>query len=626
MKSLDILFNNKVHKRLIVAILALLLIVVTAGYVFIHNASTANAVTKADWNPGYIIDDSTFYNENALSVNDIQNTLNSKVPSCDTNGTQRATEYGRGDLTHAQYAASRGWQSPPYTCLKDYRQDVQQIEAASGYCNGISSGSGVSAAQIIYNVARACHINPAVLIVLLQKEQALVLDTWPLNSQYKTATGYGCPDTAACDSKYYGFLNQVYNAAKQFQIYKKYPNDYSYVAGRNNNIYYNPNHSCGSSSVYIQNQATAGLYIYTPYQPNQSALDNLYGSGDGCGAYGNRNFWRLFNDWFDSSPVYPLGDHVKSAYKSQFGNAKSEEVCGIRDNGCYQIFQNGVTIYWSNATGAHTLGGGIRNKWIASGSEWGALGYPTSDELYGNKGGGAYQIFQNGRIYYTSNGEAFVVLNTIYARWSQLNAEWGVLDYPKTDTVCGVRDNGCYQIFQNGTLYWSNATGAHTITGGIRAKWGASGSEWSALGYPTSDELYGNKGGGAYQTFQGGRIYYTSKGESFIVQNAIYDKWNQLNAEWGSLGYPKTDTVCGIRDNGCYQIFQDGATIYQSSATGAHTLSGGIRAKWTSAGSEWGRLGYPTSDELYNADGAYQTFTGGTIYWPFSAASSIVYN
>jgi hypothetical protein len=50
--------------------------------------------------------------------------------------------------------------------------------------------------------------------------------------------------------------------------------------------------------VLIQNQATAGLYNYTPYQPNAAALAAGYGTGDSCSAYGNRNFWLYFRDWF----------------------------------------------------------------------------------------------------------------------------------------------------------------------------------------------------------------------------------------------------------------------------------------------------------------------------------------
>jgi hypothetical protein len=238
------------------------------------------AVTAADWRAGNIIDDGVFYDKASMSVSDIQNFLNNKVPVCDTWGT-KTSEYGGG--TRAQYAASRGWQAPPYTCLKDFSQN------------------GKSAAQIIKEAADAYTISPKSLLVLLQKEQTLVTDDWPLNIQYRSATGYGCPDTAPCDAEYYGFYNQVTKAAFQFRRYATYPNEYRYKPLQNNTIQYNPNAACGSSTVYIANYATAGLYNYTPYQPNASALANLYGSGDGCGAYGNRNFWRLFNDWFGTT-------------------------------------------------------------------------------------------------------------------------------------------------------------------------------------------------------------------------------------------------------------------------------------------------------------------------------------
>jgi hypothetical protein len=248
------------------------------------NIGKAQAITGADWRSGNIIDDGVFYNNNDMSVTDIQNFLNSKV-TCDTWGS-KASEYGGG--TRAQYGASKGYPAP-YTCLKDYSQD------------------GKSAAQIIKEAANTYQISTRALIVLLQKEQALVTDEWPWSVQYRSATGYGCPDTAPCDSEYYGFRNQVMKAAYQFRRYATYPSQYRYKPYQNNTIQFNPNAGCGSSNVYIENLATAGLYNYTPYQPNQSALNNLYGTGDGCGAYGNRNFWRLFNDWFGSTFAYSYG-------------------------------------------------------------------------------------------------------------------------------------------------------------------------------------------------------------------------------------------------------------------------------------------------------------------------------
>lgn len=277
--------------------------------IFTTNTRSAIAVTGTDFDAGNIISDSVFFDQNSMNANLIQQFLDSKVPVCDTNGAQPY-----GGTTRAAYSASRGYPAP-YTCLKDYSQTVQAItNGGSDLCTGSITGGTKSAAQIIYDVSRACGINPQVLIVLLQKEQSLVTDDWPWSLQYRSATGYGCPDTAPCDAEYYGFFNQVYQAAKAFRRYEANPSSYNYRAGRNNNIYYHPSlGACGGSNVFIQNQATANLYIYTPYQPNQAALDNLYGTGDGCSAYGNRNFWRIFNDWFGGTNGAPFS----ASYRSQ---------------------------------------------------------------------------------------------------------------------------------------------------------------------------------------------------------------------------------------------------------------------------------------------------------------------
>lgn len=276
---------------------------VIVGGAHLYNTQRASALSGSDFNPGRIIDDVVFYNDGSMSPSQIQTFLNSKVPACDTQGTG-PSGYGN---TRAEYAASKGWHGPPYTCLKDYKQNTPQVEAVSSLCAALSAKSNSSSAQIIYDVAVACGINPQVLVVLLEKEQSLVTDVWPLDIQFKNATGFACPDTAPCDPNYAGFFYQVYYAARQFKVYKANPNSYNYRAGRTNTIYWHPDLSrCGSSQVYIENQATAALYIYTPYRPNQAALNNLRGTGDNCSSYGNRNFWRLFADWFGNTTAKPL--------------------------------------------------------------------------------------------------------------------------------------------------------------------------------------------------------------------------------------------------------------------------------------------------------------------------------
>lgn len=286
--------NNKIKKReshhIKIPVLATILVCLVC--LLTSTQSQASAVVGFD--AGNIIDDAVFTNKNTMNVSQIQSFLNSKVTACDTYGVQ-TSEFGGG--TRAQWAASKGY-STPFTCLKDYTE------------------GGVSSAQIIYNISQQYKINPQVLIVLLQKEQGLITDTWPLTTQYKTATGYGCPDTAACDTQYYGFTNQLSWAAKMFRsIIDNNPNWYTpYILG-NNYIQWNPNSSCGGSIVNIQNRSTQALYNYTPYQPNQAALSAGYGIGDSCGAYGNRNFYLYFTDWFGSTKIYdPYGwDVVKTA-------------------------------------------------------------------------------------------------------------------------------------------------------------------------------------------------------------------------------------------------------------------------------------------------------------------------
>ena len=116
-------------------------------------------------------------------------------------------------------------------------------------------------------------ISQKVLLTVLQKEQHLLTATNPNDFQFKAAMGLSCPDDANCDPTYAGFFKQVYGAAKRYQYYLRHEGRYGYHAGRLNYIQYNPNASCGGSNVYIENRATALLYIYTPYQPNAAALE-----------------------------------------------------------------------------------------------------------------------------------------------------------------------------------------------------------------------------------------------------------------------------------------------------------------------------------------------------------------
>lgn len=269
------------HIRLIKLSLALLSIVTVFAIAWTSLQNTSQAADMSRFDPGNIMSDAVMSNKDSMSVQQIQAFLDSKN-ACNNTNTYMASWY-----PHLNYTIRDG----KFVCMaKD-------------------SFNGKSAAQIIWQAGQDYNINPQFLIVLLEKEQGLISDTWPNNIQYRSATGYGCPDTAACDSKYFGLENQLRNAASLFRTvlnggWSNYPVGQTYVQ-------YHPNSWCGGTVINIQNRATSALYRYTPYQPNQSALNAGYGTGDSCGAYGNRNTWAMFNDWFGdptNNMLAPLDD------------------------------------------------------------------------------------------------------------------------------------------------------------------------------------------------------------------------------------------------------------------------------------------------------------------------------
>jgi hypothetical protein len=263
---------NNVFRRLVVgaATAALALGVVVAA------PAVAQAASTLTFNAGRIISDGIFYAPNTMTAAQVQAFFQTKGASCTTGGGN--------------------------TCIKDY-VETTPTRAADAYCAAYQGATNERASDIVVKAAVACGLNPQDLIVILQKEQSLVTTAKP-PATYAKALGFGCPDTSVCDPQYAGFANQVYSAARQFQRYAAGVAG-SYKAGVNNTILYNPNTACGSSTVFIQNQATAGLYDYTPYQPNPALLA---GTPDSCSSYGNYNFWNLFTSWFGpTTDVAPTG-------------------------------------------------------------------------------------------------------------------------------------------------------------------------------------------------------------------------------------------------------------------------------------------------------------------------------
>ena len=548
--------NLKRHIR--TRYIILVFVFVFAGvftYLRTKHVTPTQAASFAAFDPGNIISDYVMSNYSSMSEAEIQNFLKSKN-SCND------TDFSKARTSIRTYHVENGH----YVCLADDLFPDSYIDEPLGLQPKPTSGE--TAAHIIWQAAQDYQINPQVLLVLLQKEQSLITDTWPTATQYRTATGYGCPDTAACDTKYYGFKNQVRNAASLFRTvlnggWTNYPLGVNYVR-------YNPNAACGGSNVNIQNLATSALYRYTPYQPNAAALNAGYGTGDGCSAYGNRNFYGYFVDWFGdthaTSGQYELTKFAQrlSDRDTLLGSIVSDINCNIgHDGACVQAFENGVTIY-SPQFGVVFSNGAIRTKHLQLGSVDGVLGLPVSSPNCNiGHDGACVQAFENGVIIQGKDTGTWENFGMIRSRYISLGSVDGSLGFPIGPEECDVANTGaCTQSFEKGIVTAQAQTGA-----------------WESLG-------------------------------------SIGRRYSELGITKSPIGLPISDTKCWKRQidgiQYCVQSYQEGIII-DSAPYGAWENYGKVRQELIESGSVEGKYGLPIGPIEVKNGFITQSYTGGVI-------------
>ncbi|MEU2348767.1 hypothetical protein [Modestobacter sp. NPDC049651] len=335
--------------------------------------------------------------------------------------------------------------------------------------------------------------------------------------------------------------------------------------------------------------------------------------------------------WSPTTGARTLLEPIRTLYRSlgwENGPLRypvTNQVCGMEYDGCAQDFQGG-TILWPQRKGLDqpvSVRGALRDQYRALGSETGPLGYPLGDEGCGKRDGGCAQPFEGATMFWSAATGAHSVQGWNVVAYNHLGWENGILGYPAAEAGCGKRDGGCSQDFQGGTMMWlpklATLASAHetggtlVVRGALRSEYQLLGWENGVLGYPVANEGCGKRGGGCAQEFQGGTILWSPAGGGHEVRGALRNAYQRSGWENGALGYPISDEACGKRDGGCSQEFE-GGTLLWSPAAGAHSVTGSFRDQYRAQGWENGRLGYPTSDGPTTASGpAVQLFQGGTL-------------
>ena len=329
------------------------------------------------------------------------------------------------------------------------------------------------------------------------------------------------------------------------------------------------------AGYYNPSQAWQAGQTFTTHAGTRVRIDSVSATSAGITITPPPAITGAFRDaWLRAGGENSLG-YSTSGVICPFGAAASTT--------CHQTFQRGV-VYSTPGVGTHAVKNSYMTAWKEAGWQQG-IGYPTGTETCGLYGGGCYQSFQKGNIYYTGSTGAHAVTGAYWNAWRDAGWQAGI-GYPKGAPSCGLYGGGCYQPFQKGNVYYTPSSGAHAVTGVYWNAWRAAG--WQAgIGYPTSAPKCGLYGGGCSQSFQKGNVYYTGSTGAHAVTGAYAAAWTAAGLQQG-IGYPKGAPSCGLYGGGCYQPFQKG-NIYYTPTTGAHAVTGAYWNAWRDAG--WQEIG-----------------------------------
>jgi len=166
---------------------------------------------------------------------------------------------------------------------------LEAKNSALATVTAVIGGAPKLVSEMVYEIGRQYNISQKFLLAKLQQEQGLIEKSEASQKTLDWATGYSCFNSR-CNDKYKGIYAQLDASADTQRIYMEKGKSLGYFG-----------YSVGVESktkdgaiVRPKNQATANLYIYTPYQGSESGIG------------GNYFFSRVWNKYF-TERMYPDG-------------------------------------------------------------------------------------------------------------------------------------------------------------------------------------------------------------------------------------------------------------------------------------------------------------------------------
>jgi len=201
--------------------------------------------------------------------------------------------------------------------------------------------------------------------------------------------------------------------------------------------------------------------IAPPYRVAQGISDHKYVTqalGIGTHTDVGLNFpWDVFAGYVDeyrnpapAGPKYNAIDDVAAQNPWLGARLTDGEITPPDGKGRFAGFEKG-NVYWSPSTHAHPVPLEVMTVWASQKWETGPLGYPVTDPTMDNAG--IIQGFEGGAIFKkTGFATGFIIQGDIRDRWVKSGAEKGALGWPISNEWPW--DNGVVQDFEHGRLFW----------------------------------------------------------------------------------------------------------------------------------------------------------------------------
>jgi hypothetical protein len=155
------------------------------------------------------------------------------------------------------------------------------------------------------------------------------------------------------------------------------------------------------------------------------------------------------------------------AERGPLGYPVTDETRSTDGVGSYNHFRGrggDGSIFYSPSTGAHAVWGEIRRTWVRLGAERGAVGYPTSSEQRAADGRGSHSEFAGhgapASIYYSDATGAVSVRGAVRDRWLAEGGVTGWLGYPAAEPA--TEGDVTRSRFQGGVVEHDRRTGQTT--------------------------------------------------------------------------------------------------------------------------------------------------------------------